>query len=103
MARLYLFAEGRTEQTFANAVLSPHLVDHGVYLHRAVLIAHAHKKQRTHRGGGRNFGAMQNEADKVIVGVQAAEQIGLSAIRSKCPHFSGWLEQLEALDARSGG
>ena len=48
MARLYLFAEGRTEQTFANAVLSPHLADHGVYLHRAVLIAHAHKKQRTH-------------------------------------------------------
>ena len=47
MARLYLFAEGRTEQTFANAVLS--------------------------------------------------------AIRSKCPHFSRWLEELEALDARSGG
>ena len=231
MARLYLFAEGRTEQTFANAVLSPHLAVHGVYLHRAVLIAHAHKKQRTHRGGGRKFGAMQKdidrfmrqergrdvfftsmidlyalhegfpgtkeaerfrddpyrrvnaleaswaseakdsrfiphiqlhefeaylfvdlpilsnfypaehravanlqdgagafaspeliddghdtapskriigelpryEADKVTVGVQAADQIGLSAIRSKCPHFSRWLERLQALGARSGG
>ena len=29
MARLYLFAEGQTEQTFANAVLSQHLADHG--------------------------------------------------------------------------
>jgi len=231
MVRLYLFAEGRTEQTFANAVLSPYLADHGVYLHRSVLIAHAHKRQRTHRGGGRNFGAMQKdidrfmkqergrdvfftsmidlyalhegfpgtkeaerfrndpyrrvqaletswareakdsrfipyiqlhefeaylfvdptvlssfypaqhqavanlqssagafsspeliddgrdtapsrriigelpryEADKVIVGVQAAERIGLPAIRSKCPHFSEWLARLEALDTRSGG
>lgn len=26
MARLYLFAEGSTEQTFANTVLKPHAV-----------------------------------------------------------------------------
>lgn len=31
MVRLYLFAEGQTEQTFANIVLSPHLANHGVY------------------------------------------------------------------------
>ena len=43
------------------------------------------------------------EANKVTVGVQAAEKIGLPAIRSKCPHFSRWLERLEGLDARSGG
>ena len=30
MPRLYLFAEGWTEQTFASTVLSPHLANHGV-------------------------------------------------------------------------
>ena len=61
MARLYLFAEGRTEQTFADTVLKPHLAKYGVFMHGPVLIAHAHKKHRTHRGGGRNFRAMQND------------------------------------------
>jgi len=32
MARLYLFAEGQTEQTFADTVLKPHLANIGVYL-----------------------------------------------------------------------
>ena len=31
MVRLYLFAEGRTEQTFADTLLNPHLAKHGVY------------------------------------------------------------------------
>lgn len=66
MARLYLFAEGRTEQTFANTVLRPHLAHHGVYLHRAVLIANAHKKHKTHRGGGRNFPAMQKDIGRFL-------------------------------------
>lgn len=61
MSRLYVFAEGRTEQTFASTVLGPHLAEHGVYMRNPVLIAHAHKRQRTHRGGGRNFGAMQKD------------------------------------------
>ncbi len=61
MARLYLFAEGPTEQTFAATVLRPHLAEHGVYMHNPVLIAHAHKRQRTHRGGGRHFHAMQKD------------------------------------------
>ena len=61
MARLYVFAEGRTEQTFASTVLGQHLAEHGVYMHNPVLIAHAHKRQRTHRGGGRNFHAMQKD------------------------------------------
>src|SRR5205085_12516159 len=52
MARLYLFAEGTTEQTFADTVLKPHLASLGVYLHRPVLIAHARKKGKVHRGGG---------------------------------------------------
>ena len=230
MARLYVFAEGRTEQTFADNVLAPHLALHGVYMNKPVLIANAHKKQRTHRGGGGNFAAMQKDIhrflrqdrgrdafftsmidlyalhegfpgtdeaqefrddpyrrvhaleqswagetndrrfiphiqlheyeaylfvnisilssyypdrqqaiaelheaserfrtpeliddgsdsapskrivdhvpryarDKATVGAQAAERIGLTAIRRKCPHFSRWLERLEGLDARSG-
>ena len=66
MARLYLFAEGRAEQTFANTVLGPHLAVHGVYMHNAVLIANAHKKQRIHRGGGGNFAAMQKDIDRFL-------------------------------------
>ena len=61
MARLYLFAEGPTEQTFADTVLKPHLANCGVYMHGPILIAHARKKGRVHRGGGRNFTAMQND------------------------------------------
>ena len=53
MVRLYLFAEGSTEQTFADTVLKPHLAKVGVYLHPPVLIAHAKKKGTVHRGGGR--------------------------------------------------
>lgn len=225
MARLYLFAEGRAEQTFADTVLKAHLAEHGVYMPKPVLIAHAHKRHRTHRGGGRRFRPMQNdicrflkqesandvfftsmidlyalhsgfpgaeeaeklrddpyqrivaleeswaretndprfiphiqlheyeaylfvdistlsfyyedqkraieklkniadcvaspeliddgqhsapskriidqvpryEHDKATVGVQAAQRIGLSKIRGKCPHFSRWVEQLEGL------
>ncbi|NMC34831.1 MAG: DUF4276 family protein [Veillonellaceae bacterium] len=61
MARLYLFAEGQTEQTFANSVLSPHLAKHGVCLHKPVLIAHARKKGKVHRGGGRKYVPMKND------------------------------------------
>ena len=53
MARLYLFAEGLTEQTFADTVLKPHLANFGVYMQKPTLIAHSRKKGRIHRGGGR--------------------------------------------------
>ncbi len=61
MARLHFFVEGQTEQTFADTVLKPHLADFCVYMQKPVLIAHARKKGRIHRGGGRNFTAMQND------------------------------------------
>lgn len=61
MARLYLFAEGQTEQTFAGTVLKPHLATVGVYLHNPVLIAHAKKKGRIHRGGGRKYEPMRSD------------------------------------------
>lgn len=66
MARLYLFAEGQTEQTFADTVLKPYLAGHGVYMHNPVLIAHARKKHRTHRGGGRNYEAMKNDISRFL-------------------------------------
>ena len=55
MARLCLFAEGRTEQTFADTVLKPHLAEYGVFMSKPALIAHAHKKHRTHRGRRQEF------------------------------------------------
>ena len=42
-------------------------------------------------------------SDKPTVGVQAAERIGLSAIRQRCSHFSSWLEQIEGLSAQEIG
>ena len=61
MVRLHVFAEGRTEQTFADTVLKPYLANLGVYMSKPVLIAHARKKGSVHRGGGRNFAAMQSD------------------------------------------
>jgi hypothetical protein len=61
MPRLYLFAEGPTELTFADTVLKPHLGNLGVYLHPPVLIAHTKKKGRVHRGGGRRYVPMKND------------------------------------------
>ncbi len=61
MPRLYLFAEGQTEQTFADNVLKLHLAYRSVYLHPPVLIAHAKKKGKIHRGGGRKYLPMKND------------------------------------------
>lgn len=60
-ARLYLFAEGQTEQTFAAAVLGPYLGKKGVYLQNPVLIAHARKQGKTLRGGGQNYVEMKDD------------------------------------------
>ena len=51
MARLYLFAEGRTEQTYADSVLKPHLALFDVFMHNPVLVAHAKRRGTVHRGG----------------------------------------------------
>ena len=66
MARLYLFAEGRTEQTFADTVLRPYLAVHEVYLHGAVLVANSHRGHRTHRGGVRKFHAIQKDISRFL-------------------------------------
>ena len=61
MPRLYLFAEGQTEQTFASKLLEPHLANFGVFLHPPVLVAHARKKGKAHRGGAMNYLPMAND------------------------------------------
>ena len=61
MPRLYLFAEGQTEQTFADTLLKVHLAGFGVFMHNPVLIANARKKHRVYRGGGRKYLPMRND------------------------------------------
>jgi hypothetical protein len=61
MTRLYIFAEGQTEQTYGDTVLKKHLAAFGVYVQGPILIAHARKKGVTHRGGGRRYLPMKND------------------------------------------
>ena len=61
MVRLHVFAEGQTEQTFADTVLKPHLAQYNVLMQKPVLIAHAKKKGWIHRGGGRAYLPMKND------------------------------------------
>ena len=98
MARLYLFAEGQTEQTFADNVLSQHLARLGVYLQNAVLIAHARKKGKVHRGGGRKYLPMKNDILRFTSQEQGSDvyfttMIDLYAIHSDFPG----LEEAEGL------
>jgi hypothetical protein len=61
MVRLYLFAEGQTEQIFARRVLTPHLAAFKVCLQHPVLVANARRKGVIHRGGGRRYLPMKND------------------------------------------
>ena len=90
MPRLYLFAEGMTELTFADTVLKPHLASWGVYLHPPVLISHAKKKGRAHRGGGRKYAPMKNDIARFLAQEKGADvffttMIDLYAIHSELP------------------
>ena len=92
MVRLYVFAEGRTEQTFADTVLKPHLANLGVYMSKPLLIAHALKKGKVHRGGGRNFTAMQNDIQRLLKQESGDEvffttMIDLYALHQNFPGF----------------
>jgi len=92
MARLYLFAEGQTELTFADTVLRPYLAKLGVYLHGAVLIAHARKKGRVHRGGGRKYLPMKKDILRFLAQDRAADvffttMIDLYAIHADFPRL----------------
>lgn len=65
MLRLYLFAEGQTEQTFAGTVLGPHLSLHGVYV-SPVLVAHCRRKGKVHRGGGGKYIPMRDDIRRFL-------------------------------------
>lgn len=90
MARLYLFAEGPTEQTFADVLIKPHLAQYQVFMHNPILIAHAKKKGRVHRGGGRNYAPMKNDIIRFLNQEKAADvffttMIDLYAISDEFP------------------
>jgi hypothetical protein len=94
MARLYLFAEGPTEQTFADTLLKPHLANSGVYLHPPVLIAHAKKKGKVHRGGGRKYLPMKSDILRFLKQEKGRDvffttMIDLYGIHSQFPGLSG--------------
>jgi len=98
MARLYLFAEGQTEQTFADTVLKPHLANFGVYLRGAVLIATSRKKGKVYRGGGRKYLPMKNDIQRFLKQEKGADvffttMIDLYAIHADMPG-RGEAEQL---------
>jgi Domain of unknown function (DUF4276) len=94
MARLYLFAEGQTEQTFADNLVKPHLSQHEVFMHNPILIAHARKKGKVHRGGGRKYMPMKNDILRFLKQEKAPDvffttMIDLYAIH---PDFPGLAE-----------
>jgi hypothetical protein len=41
--------------------------------------------------------ALEPRYQKPLLGVRAAQEIGLARIREECPHFRSWLQQLETL------
>ncbi len=90
MARLYLFAEGQTEQTFADILLKPRLSQCQVFMHKPMLIAHAKRKGQAHRGGGRRYMPMKNDIVRLLRQEQSSDvffttMIDLYAIHSDFP------------------
>jgi hypothetical protein len=41
--------------------------------------------------------ALEPRYQKPLLGVRAAQEIGLARIQAECPHFRAWLNQLETL------
>ena len=66
MARLYVFVEGQTEQTFVHTLLFPHLMNFGVHHIVAIQIAHARRKGVVHRGGGRSYKPMKDDIARTL-------------------------------------
>ncbi len=90
MARLYLFAEGQTEQTFADNVLKLHLAQHGVFMQNSVLIAHARDRGKVRRGGGRRYLPMKNDILRKLAQEKGSDvffttMIDLYAIHTQFP------------------
>jgi len=65
MPRLYVYAEGQTEQTFANNVLGPHLANFGVHV-STILVANARHKGKVNRGGATNYAPMRKDINNLL-------------------------------------
>lgn len=93
MARLYLFAEGQTEQTFADTILKPHLAGFNVFL-QAILIAHARRKGRIHRGGGGKYQPMRDDICRFLAQEQGNDVFFTTMIDlyALAPQFPGLAE-----------
>ncbi len=110
MVRLYLFAEGQTEQTFADEVLAPHLAGYQVYLQGAILVANRRRHGLVHRGGGRHYLPMKNDIERLLKQERGADarfttMIDLYALYSDFPgreaaerFRSNCWERVEALE-----
>lgn len=95
-----MFVEGTTEQVFADTILKPHLANHGVYLHSPVLLAHAKKKGRIHRGGGRRFRPMQNDIERRLK-EDASEDVRFTTMVDLYALYSDFPGRDKADDLRS--
>ena len=73
MTRLYLTAEGQTEQTFARRLLAPFLAERGVYLLGIRLTALRKKKGHVHRGGMSHYLPVKNDIRRWLREDRASE------------------------------
>ncbi len=73
MVRIYMFVEGVTEQTFADTVLRPHLERFGLYLQGPILIAHARRRGRVHRGGAIRYQPMKDDIQRFLKQEKSAD------------------------------
>jgi len=101
MARLYLTAEGYTEQRFALDVLVPHLASCNVFLHKPRLAALTKKKGRTHRGGLGRYLAVKNDICRWLKEDRAADayfttMFDLYKLPSDFPGYAGASEKPDA-------
>jgi hypothetical protein len=92
MCHLYLYVEGQTEQTFADAVLKPHLAQYGVYLMGAVLVHVGRKKGKTFRGGVLTYKPFRLGLENLLKqhdrpGVWFSSMVDLYALPK---NFPGW-------------
>jgi hypothetical protein len=91
MVRLYVFAEGQTDQTFADIVLGPHLNSCGVY-HHSILVSKGRRSGKVHRGGGRNYLPIRDDIKRFLdqqkgTDVFFTTMIDLYAIPTSFPEF----------------
>ena len=95
MARLYVFAEGQTEQTFADTLLKPHLARRGVYLPQTRPgLDGPEEELGSRRGGGRHYLPMRKDIRRFLKQEQGAEiffttMIDLYSLYADFPKLTG--------------